>query len=179
MSRFFRYAINKIYTICNILQGMKIARGAMLHFSSEIRNRKNIAVGKNSILYKKLSIYPGRNGSFRLGANSHIAPYGYFLVDNQSLTIGNDVAIGPFCSFFCSSNTWSSEQLLFRKNYDRGDIIIGNNVFIGAQSVIMPGTTIGNDVVVAANSVVKGTLANGHVYGGSPCKIIKKLNADD
>jgi len=111
-----------------------------------------------------------------MGDQSHIAPYGYFLIEDQALTIGDDVAIGPFCSFFCSSNTYSPEKPLFRENYDKGDIKIGNNVFIGAQSVIMPGAEIGNNVIVAANSVVKGKLDDNYLYGGSPCKPIKKLS---
>lgn len=113
-----------------------------------------------------------------MGDRSHVAPYGYFLIEEQSLSIGHDVAIGPFCSFFCSSNTYSRNKL-FRENYDKGDIVIGNNVFIGAQSVILPGAIIGDNVIVAANSVVKGKLESGNLYGGSPCKLLKKLGEDD
>jgi len=114
-----------------------------------------------------------------MGNNSHVAPYGYFLIEDQSLFIGNDVAIGPFCSFFCSSNTYSPDKPLFRENYNKADINIGNNVFIGAQSVILPGTIIEDNVIVAAHSTVKGILESGWVHGGSPCKPIKKLKEDD
>jgi acetyltransferase-like isoleucine patch superfamily enzyme len=121
----------------------------------------------------------GKKGKFSMQDHSHVAPYGYFLIENNTLSIGNDVAIGPFCSFFCSSNSHSPKKPLFRENYEQGDIHIGNNVFIGAQSVILPDTQIGDDVIIAANSVVKGKLESGFVYGGAPCKPIQKLSEDD
>jgi len=179
MSRILRYAINKTYSVCNAARGLKLGRGSMVHFKSEIRCRRNIRIGDRSILYKKQSIYVGSKGRFGMGSDSHIAPYGYLLIEDQSLSIGNDVAVGPYCSFFCSSNSHSGGSRLFRENYEKGDIVVGNNVFIGAQSVILPGSKIGDDTIIAANSVVKGELEGGWLYAGSPCKPIKKISEDD
>lgn len=179
MSRILRYAINKSYTICNALRGMKLGSRSMIHYNSDIRRRRKIRIGDRSTLYKKQSIYVGKKGSFSIGNDSHIAPYGYLLIEDRQISIGNDVAVGPFCSFFCSSNTYSAEEPLFRNNYEKGDISIGDNVFIGAQSVILPGSVIGNNTIVAANSVIKGNLEGGWLYAGSPCKPVKKLGEDD
>ena len=179
MTRICRFVINKTYTLCNIIRGVKTGKGSTIHYCSDMTGRRNIAIGNQSILYKKLSIYIGKKGKFAMGSHSHIAPYAYFLIEDRAVSIGDDVAIGPFCSFFCSSNTYSPDKPLFRENYEKGDIRIGNNVLIGAQSVVLPGTEIGNNVIIAANSVVKGTLESGRVYGGSPCKPIKKLSEDD
>jgi len=179
MSRFCRYVINKTYTFCQSIRGIKTGSGSMIHCSSEIRCKRNVSLGARSVLYKNQSIYLSRSGKFSIGKDSHIAPYGYLLVENQSITIGDDVAIGPFCSFFCSSNTYSPGKPLFRENYEKADIRIGNNVFIGAQSVVLPGSDIQDNVIIAANSVVKGSIESGWLYGGSPCKPIKKLNEND
>ncbi|RLD75717.1 MAG: acyltransferase, partial [Bacteroidetes bacterium] len=105
-----------------------------------------------------------------MGDNSHIAPFGYFLIENNIVEIGNDVAIGPFCSFFCVTNSIKGKSDLFRENYINGDIYVGNNVFIGAQCVILPGTKINDNTVIAANSVIGGVLESGVVYGGTPVK---------
>jgi len=51
---------------------------------------------------------------------------------------------------------------------------IGNNVFIGARSIILPGTTIGDNTIIGAGSVVKGNIPSGVVVAGNPAKILKK-----
>ena len=53
-----------------------------------------------------------------------------------------------------------------------GRIVIGNNVFIGKNSIILYGVTIGNDCVVAAGSVVTKNVPDGIVVGGNPAKYI-------
>jgi acetyltransferase-like isoleucine patch superfamily enzyme len=52
-------------------------------------------------------------------------------------------------------------------------IVVGDNVFIGINSIIMPGVKIGNDCVVAAGSVVTRSVPDGMVVGGVPAKVIK------
>jgi acetyltransferase-like isoleucine patch superfamily enzyme len=52
-------------------------------------------------------------------------------------------------------------------------IVIGNDVWIGRGCLIQPGTVIEDGVVVAANSVVRGTLKSNGIYGGIPAKLIK------
>lgn len=51
-------------------------------------------------------------------------------------------------------------------------IIIGNNVFIGFNAIILPGTKIGDNVIVGAGSIVKGSLKSNSVYAGVPVKYI-------
>jgi len=167
----FRNKLNKWFL--NV-QGATLSPTAQVHHSVEISIPKRIILKDNSILYKMCTIYVGNDGCFELGLHSHVAPYGYFLVENQKLIIGNDVAIGPFCSFFCVSNSTQGD-LLFRKNYNKADIHIGNNVFIGSHCVILPGTIIRDNIVVAANSVVMGELRSGCLYAGNPAVVVKEL----
>ncbi len=49
---------------------------------------------------------------------------------------------------------------------------IGNNVFIGAKAIVLPGTIIGNNCIIGAGSVIKGDLQSDSVYAGNPCKRI-------
>ena len=157
------------------LRGAQIGVGARLYQGISIDRYSNIVLGTSSVIYKNTTIHLAERGCFRMGTNSHIAPYGYFLIDNQSIVIGDDVAIGPFCCFFCQSNTYNSSEPLFRKNYRCSNIRIDNNVFLGAQCVVLPGTHIESDVIVAAHSTVSGTLESGYIYGGSPARKIKAL----
>ena len=156
-------------------KGVYIGKGAIIHGSVDILNPHNVSVGNASILYKNCSIYPNESGSFTIGNKSHIAPFGYILIDKNKVNIGDNVAIGPFCAMICHSNHIEGESQLFSENYLDGDILIGDNVFIGAQCTILPGAVIEDNVVVASNSVVKGKLEANAVYGGSPAKKLKDV----
>ncbi|WP_105019273.1 DapH/DapD/GlmU-related protein [Nonlabens tegetincola] len=54
-------------------------------------------------------------------------------------------------------------------------VVIGNNVWIGGNSVIFPGVTIGDKVTIGAGSVVNKDIPSNVLAMGNPCKIIKKL----
>ena len=54
-------------------------------------------------------------------------------------------------------------------------VIIGNNVFIGMDSLILKGVTIGDYAIVAARSVVTKSIPAGEVWGGNPAKFIRKI----
>lgn len=61
----------------------------------------------------------------------------------------------------------------------KGDIVVGNDVWIGRESVIMPGVTIGNGAIVAAYSVVTKDVEPYSVVGGNPARFIKKRFDDE
>lgn len=157
------------------IKGVKFSYNSFIYKGNDISNPRKLELGENSIIYKNCTIYIGDSGSFKMGSNSHIAPFGYLLVDNNKMTIGNKVAIGPFCSFFCHSNQIDGESNDFISNYIDKPITIGNNVFIGSHSVFIAGTVVEDNVVIAANSVVSGTIEKNSLYGGSPAKKIKSI----
>jgi acetyltransferase-like isoleucine patch superfamily enzyme len=57
-----------------------------------------------------------------------------------------------------------------------GEIQVGNNVFIGFRSTILPGTVIGDNCVIGACSLVRGRLESGGVYAGVPARFICSLD---
>lgn len=70
---------------------------------------------------------------------------------------------------------------VFREKHPDLDVIapirVGNNVFIGADCLILPGVTIGDDVVIGARSVVSRDIPAGCVAAGTPAKPIRPLEA--
>jgi len=172
----FRYLTLRIKRFCWQCKGVNLGKNAFIHKQVDLNKTSRISLKTNAILYKNVTLYVGDLGRFELGQNSHIAPFGYALIGNNQLIIGNHVAIGPFCSFFCHTNDVMGKSPLFCENYLDDNISIGNNVFIGSHCIILPGTIINDNVVIAANSVVKGELLNGNLYGGSPAKLIKPIN---
>ena len=69
------------------------------------------------------------------------------------------------------------EEFVNKFNQRKG-IIIGNDVWIGMGSYIMPGVKVGNGVTIAANSVVTKDIADYSIVGGSPAKLIKMKHSD-
>ena len=56
------------------------------------------------------------------------------------------------------------------------DITIGKNVFIGARSVILPGTEIGDNCIIGSGAVLKGKIPSNSIVVGNPAKVIAKTN---
>lgn len=84
------------------------------------------------------------------------------------LTIGDNVTIAPRVHILCHDA--STKTFL---NYTKiGRVTIGDNVFIGAESVILPNVKVGNNVVIAANSTVTKDIPDNVVVGGNPARII-------
>ena len=89
------------------------------------------------------------------------------------ITIGNNVTMAPRVHILCHDA--STKQFL---NYTKiGRVTIGNDVFIGAESVVLPGVTIGNNVTIGAGSVVTKDIPDNVVAVGNPCRVAKKCGA--
>jgi len=89
------------------------------------------------------------------------------------IAIGDDVTFGPHVRIL--AHDASMHQAL---GYTRiGRVNIGNRVFVGADSIVLPGVTIGDDVVVGAGSVVTKDIPSGKVYAGNPAKEICSTDA--
>lgn len=87
------------------------------------------------------------------------------------IDIGDNVTLAPRVHILCHDA--STKPYL---NYTKiGRVTIGNNVFVGAESVILPGVTIGNNVIIGANSTVTHDVPDNTVVAGSPAIRISSL----
>ena len=87
------------------------------------------------------------------------------------IEIGDNVTMAPRVHVLCHDA--STKQFL---NYTKiGRVTIGNNVFVGAESVILPGVTVGDNVIIGANSTVTRDIPSGSVAAGSPARVICTL----
>jgi acetyltransferase-like isoleucine patch superfamily enzyme len=114
---------------------------------------------------------------FSLGKNSHLGAYCYVNVCFGSVQIGDHVAVGPGTKIISYSNHYALGEKVTEKTIT-ADIVIGNNVLIGANCTLLPGSRIHDNVVIGAGAVVKGELAANAIYGGIPCSRIKFLGHD-
>lgn len=87
------------------------------------------------------------------------------------IEIGDHVTMAPRVHILCHDA--STKQFL---DYTKiGRVTIGSNVFIGAESVVLPGVTIGDNVIVGANSTVTHDIPANSVAAGSPARVICTL----
>ena len=84
------------------------------------------------------------------------------------IEIGDDVTLAPRVHILAHDAS-TKRQLGYARI---AEVTIGNNVFIGANSVILPGVHIGDNVVIGAGSVVTNDIPSNSVAVGNPCKVI-------
>lgn len=121
-------------------------------FTTERLILRGMAVGKN---FKRL------NGVI-------LDPDHCWLID-----IGDNVTLAPRVHILCHDA--STKMFL---NYTKiGRVNIGNNVFIGAETVVLPGVSIGNNVIIGANSTVTHNIPSNSVAVGSPARVVGSLTS--
>ena len=96
--------------------------------------------------------------------------------DHGGVRIGDGCQIGHNVVFATLNHGLSPED---RKNTYPAPIVLGKNVWVGSNSTILQGVTIGDNAVVAAGAVVTKDVPANVVVGGVPAKIIKKITAEE
>lgn len=139
---------------------------------------------KKLLFYVKLFMSTDKNKSriysqylgIKMGNNVRILHYPRWGSEPFLIEIGDNVTITRGVSFV----NHDGGVALFRKEYPGlnvyGKIVIGNNVFIGINSIILPGVTIGNNVVVGAGSIVNKDVPDKCVIAGVPARQVKELD---
>ncbi|MEZ9891844.1 sugar O-acetyltransferase [Vibrio lentus] len=99
------------------------------------------------------------------------------MLDGANIKIGNNVLIGPSAQFYTPSHSLDYRS---RRKWETFclPITIEDDVWIGGNSVINQGVTIGARSVIAANSVVNSDVPPDCLYGGTPAKLIRHLNTE-
>ncbi|PLR76022.1 hypothetical protein CU633_17840 [Bacillus sp. V3-13] len=123
---------------------------------------RNMLKKKGVILYNSVNL-GGEPYLISIGKNTLIAPNVTFINHDESKRVAQNIR---------NSDVYYNSY----KTGMFGKITIGENCFIGYESLILPNTKIGNNVIVGARSVVKGNLESGFVYAGSPVKKICSID---
>ena len=119
-----------------------------------------------------------RKCGVKIGENSEIYPSVNFGSEPYLIEIGNNVRITDNVKLTThDGGMWVLRNNGKIKNADRfGKIVIGNNVHIGIDSIIMPGVHIGDNVIIGAGSIVTKSIPSNTVAVGVPCRPIETID---
>lgn len=131
--------------------------------------------GNNIIINQPFRCDYGCNIS--VGEN-FIANFNLTILDEALVTIGNNVFIGPNVSIFTACHPIDPVER--NKGVEWAEpVTIGNSVWIGGDTTILPGVTIGDNVTIGAGSVVTKNIPSNCVAVGNPCKVKREIQAHE
>jgi len=111
----------------------------------------------------------------RVGART-FANFGLVILDVASVTIGDDVQIGPYVQLLTAGHPVEADARRDKWEYAQ-PITIENNVWLGGGVIVGPGVTIGENTVVGAGSVVTRDLPANVVAVGSPARVTRAVHS--
>jgi len=142
-----------------------------------IAPRARMRFGGNSRIHPSASFRSGNN--IYLGTNSHISQYCCIWAGkNSQIVLGNNLLMGPGVKIFSSNHGKDLGVPMNSQVYVEKDVIVGNDVWLGANAVIVPGVNIGEGAIVAAGSVATRNVEPYTFVGGGSCESSKKAYID-
>ena len=163
----------------------KILLKAYNNLDSELtQERENILTEllefKDSGVWIETPFYCDYGANISIGENTFVNANCMFL-DNNKITIGKNGLVAPYVQIYTASHPLKASERIIGKGIESRyltsakPVAIGDNVWIGGNSVIFPGVTIGNNVTIGAGSVVTKNIPDNVLAFGNPCEIKKDL----
>lgn len=177
------------------LTELRIAAGKLcsrynLLTEDQVEERTNILqelLGKGKNVFLRGPIYFDYGKNTEMGENCY-ANYNFCVLDCAKVTIGNNVFFGPNVCISTAGHPLIADERIMHFSETKGrledqeyarPISIGNNTWVGANVVILPGVTIGENCVIGAGSVVTRDIPSNSVAFGNPCRVHRNICEKD
>jgi maltose O-acetyltransferase len=152
---FAYYIINHVVGVCKVNK----KKGVRIRPTAILRDAQNIYLGEKTAINHLCVLWAGK--------------------DKGKIILGDNVILGPGVMMFAFNHQIKPDQPIVDQRFDDGDIIIGNDVWIGGNVVIVAGVKIGDGCVIAAGSVVTKDIEPYSIAGGVPARVIKARKSKD
>ncbi len=154
----------------NVVSDPSITIGAYTTYDDFVRNPRDFQ--KNNVLYH----YPVNHERLTIGKFCSIACGAKFLFNSANHAL-DSLSTYPFPIFF---EEWGLPVGNVSRAWDnKGDIVVGSDVWIGYEAVILAGVTIGDGAIIGARAVVAGDVPPYTIVGGVPARPIRKRFSGD
>ena len=161
---------NQTIYLKNAITNPNIKVGDYTMYNDFVKDHREFE--KNNVLYH----YPVNRDRLNIGKFCSIACGAKFLFNSANHAM-ESLSTYPFPLFF---EEWGLDRNDVADSWDnKGDIIIGNDVWIGYEAVILSGVTIGDGAIIGARAVVTRDVPPYTIVGGVPAKAIKKRFSED
>lgn len=162
----------KLWNTKNLqLNGIKYYVGKGTRFNT---NHNSIYLGVKTWISEN-SYFSANGGDLYVGHNNYFNA-NIRIISKAGITIGDNNLFGPNIVIVDHGHAYTDPNcLICKQGYTRKNITIGSDNWFGANVCICEGVTVGNHIVVGANSVVTRDLLEPGLYVGAPAKLIKKV----
>lgn len=150
------------------------------NISLNVKKKDNLILGKNVTIADYTVIHVvdrSKNTNSRLvvGDRTYIGELNNLRAAGGDIIIGNDCSIAQHVSIIASNHCIKKGVTINSQPWDevKTGVIIGNDVWVGANSVILPGISIADGAVIAASSVVTKNVPENAIVAGNPARIIR------
>ncbi len=161
----------------------RLGEGACLAFPiGAIFGEAWIEIGEYTLVGERVSISAGMGPGVDLGPDSIVRiggscsiGRGGHIVGHQSIDIGDHVFTGPYVYITDQNHVYDDPETPIGRQWPRNNpVVIGPGSWLGAGSIILPGTRIGRQCVVAGGAVVRGEFPDHSVIAGVPARIVRR-----
>lgn len=161
-----------------------LGKGSRIIKPMRIKGKRRISIGNNVRIMNFCRLETIRcwedeiyNGRLEIGDSTSIEQCCH-IVAAKEVSIGKECVISAFVYISDCEHSYVPSNPILGSKLNTKSVKIGNHCFIGIGSYIMPGVTMGNHVVIGANTVVVSDIPDYCMAVGSPAKIIKRWNKD-
>ena len=168
LSKLQRACLEKLYDFNN-------TRPSELERRGEILKNLFAEIGEGCYIEPPLHANWGMHTHF---GNNIYANFNLTLVDDSDIYVGDNVMFAPNVVVAVAGHPINPELRRRVAQYNL-PVRIGNNVWIGAGAIILPGVTIGDNTVIGAGSVVTRDIPANVVAFGNPCRVVREIGEHD
>lgn len=146
---------------------------ALISWSARVQFSKKITFGRRCVV-KPFAVIQSSGGKVSFGLECAISSFDHFSTGEGDIVVGDYVRFAPNCTIVGGTKQVRdrSKLIVDQPEVHPNGIIIGDDVLVGAGSVILPASRIGRGAVIGAGSVVNGDIPEYAIVAGAPAKII-------
>ncbi|WP_327085691.1 acyltransferase [Nonomuraea sp. NBC_01738] len=145
-----------------------------------------IEIGDHTLIGERVSLSCGMGPGVDLGPSSILRiggscsiGRGSHIVAHQSIDIGEHVFTGPYVYITDQNHVYDDPEFPIGRQWPRNNpVSIGSGSWLGTGAIILPGTRIGRQCVVAGGAVVRGEFPDHSVIAGVPAKLVRSYNPE-